>query len=115
MKFTQTIYSARGDHRLFRNDAGDVSICDNSGVTPDSTDDGPLVVRPGAVVEVTVHNGKPLFIVPVRCTRDDSDSRCWITFGTMRALAAVVAVTFTRSPEFVTMAAAVAFVEGGQA
>lgn len=47
-RFTKCLHRS-GDHSLFEDADGNVSICDQSGDTPDQTDDGPLVVMPDAV------------------------------------------------------------------
>lgn len=39
--------SGRGHHRIFRNNRGEISICDCSGATPADTDDGPCYIEAG--------------------------------------------------------------------
>lgn len=66
-------------HRLYEYADGRISILDHSSNDPDQTDDGPLIVEPGTVCELDVtQRGEIVVIVPVLCTRDDSDGRCYI-------------------------------------
>lgn len=42
--FNKCIHYSK-NHSLFRNEAGEISVCDQSGDTPERTDDGPLVIQ----------------------------------------------------------------------
>lgn len=65
-RFTKCLHRS-GDHSLFEDADGNVSICDQSGDTPDQTDDGPLVVMPDAVCFVSYNRlgGYLYYRVPV--------------------------------------------------
>jgi hypothetical protein len=61
-------------HQLFLNEHGEVVIADQSGDTPDQTDDGPLIVAPDAEVLVTFGLGGLLFRVTVLVALSGSDT-----------------------------------------
>lgn len=46
--FNVKLYETRDGHKFFKNQKGEISICDHSGDFPEDTDDGPLIVHPGA-------------------------------------------------------------------
>lgn len=74
---------AKGDQRLAqRAKGGPWYLLDNSGPTPDHTDDGPLRVDRSRAVKI----GKDYCSVPVICERDDSTSWVVVTHKGMLAM-----------------------------
>lgn len=74
-------------HFIFRRKSdGAVSIADWSGPTPDTTDDGPLIVKPGTIVTVEYGKYGLSYSVPVWCERDEREGRVALVTLTMRAL-----------------------------
>lgn len=75
------------DHQLFINDLDEVVIADQSGMTPDETDDGPLIVPPDAEVTVGFGFDGVIFQVPVLVARNGYGRNfVWMTLNDFRAL-----------------------------
>jgi hypothetical protein len=102
----------RNGHKVFANAEGLISLCDWSGRTPECTDDGPLIVKPGTIVTVTFYRGEVVYTVPVDVPRTGGDGRVWIDTETMRGLSAVVPLRVDRSPEFEALRLDVEFAAG---
>lgn len=101
------IYNS-ANHRLFRNESGDISIGDQSGDQPDQCDDGPLIVNPDAQVLVHYYVSaiyktiNLCFVVSVLCQRDNSDASCSLNRKDFAALYAVMGgnLRISESPEY---------------
>ena len=75
------------NHQLFINDLDEVVIGDQSGMTPDETDDGPLIVAPDARVEVQYSTDYGLaFLVPVLVPRTKETGKVAMILEDFRAL-----------------------------
>lgn len=99
--FTQCVYSNRDGHRFFRDEAGRISIADQSGDTPEETDDGPLVVVPGSECMVNYQRQWGLSVsVPVTCTRSGTRSTVWLIPRDFSVLRTLVPVSVAQSEGF---------------
>lgn len=88
------------NHRLFQNEYGDISVCDQSGDDPDETDDGPLLVLSGATVEVVLIDNKIYVRVPVKRLRGEKDGYCFLNPYDFLALGHQVVVYIEYSDEY---------------
>lgn len=88
------------NHRLFQNEYGDISVCDQSGDTPDKTDDGPLIVQSGAEVEVVLVRNKVFVCVPVKQLRSNDDKYCYLVPHDFLALENELTVYINYSDEY---------------
>ena len=70
--FDQCIHKSP-NHSLFKNRAGGISVCDQSGDTPEQTDDGPLIVRSKTAVVCYSPEMGITVRVPVTVWRDGSE------------------------------------------
>ena len=85
MRYARTHQS--NHHQIFINSLDEVVIADQSGTTPDETDDGPLIVAPDAEVTVSFGLDWVTFRVPVLVARSGSDmSTVTMNFEDFRAL-----------------------------
>lgn len=71
MRYARTHQS--NHHQIFINSLDEVVIADQSGLTPDETDDGPLIVAPDADVVVSFGLSGLQFRVTVLVARSGSD------------------------------------------
>lgn len=73
-------YNQPNQHRLFVNEAGEISICGESGDNPDLTDDGPLIVEPTVELWVFLRQVGIGLIVAVDVTvqRTGGLGKCWV-------------------------------------
>lgn len=66
---------AQDEHRLFIDDRGRLSIADNSGSSPDTTDDGPLIIQPTGTCIARYWKGTVRVTMPVHVERTSESSR----------------------------------------
>lgn len=99
------VYSDPRSHCIFRDERGRYSLADYSGPTPDVTDDGPLIVLPGVVVQVGFSQpfAQPVFSVPVFVERTGTESTVLTFFPTIDALVRNVVLVFKADPSFTLM------------
>lgn len=101
-------------HKVFIDTVdGRVSLADWSGHAPHETDDGPLIVKPEAIVTITWSNSYGLtFVVPVYVTRTEEEGTVWTTEGTIRALVPKMNLRFLASKYFERLEKRVRFARG---
>lgn len=106
--------SRAAGHRIDRDAAGRISLCDWSAPISDSTDDGPLIVAPGAIVKVTYAKSLGVvYIVPVSVEREEGrHGFVHTTTETMRALSALVPIKVEFSAEFIELRDEVQYASG---
>lgn len=113
-RFTTCLVSVPHDMRLFQNERGVLSLCDRSGTSPETTDDGPLILTPGCQVErhFLKNRQEIVFIVPVHVTRTNEPGAVWLGVEAMRRMRDAFAPVIVSTPEFRQMYSVVAETAG---
>lgn len=99
--FKECLYRNNNGHRFFRDERERVSVADQSGDTPEQTDDGPLIVEPGVECTLSFSDVMGLHVmVPVLKDRNGWRGHVALIPRDFLALRTLVPVSVARSPSY---------------